>query len=73
MQLFMHSSIVKMWIERCSICHEITSSIIRIEYYENLKNNVHCVFNSQDFLPPDLEIHRDKVDTITLELFRVFS
>ena len=35
--------------------HEITSSVIRIEYHENLKKNAESVFNSQDIFSPKLE------------------
>ena len=55
----------KMWIERYSMCYESTFSIIRIEDCETVKNNVRCVFNSNNILT--------QVDTITSEILLAFS
>ena len=63
----------KIWIERCSTFHESASSIIRIEYHETLKNNVHCAIISRRILLPDPETYRDKVDTMTSKLLSAFS
>ena len=62
----------KMWIERCSICHESTSSRIRIEDHETLQTNVENIFDTHETLPPELEIHRGKVESMTSELLRAF-
>ena len=33
---------------------------------------MHCVFNSHEILPPGLETHRDKAETITSEILDDF-
>ena len=44
----------QMWIERHPICHESTSSRIRIEDHEQFQQNVECMFNSNDTFPQEL-------------------
>ena len=71
---FLHAAeFHQMWVERCLTCHEITSSRIRIEDHETLKNNAESVFISQDVLSPELKTYQGKVGIMTSELLRAFS
>ena len=45
---------------------------MRIEDHETLQQNTEWIFNSNDTLTQELEIHRGKVDVMTLELLRAF-
>ena len=60
------------WIERCTICHESTTETIRAEDHETLKFNAANVFNLHAELPPTLERHREKINSMSSDQLRAF-
>jgi hypothetical protein len=65
-------SLHEMWIEFCTICHECTTAMIRAEYYDSLKCNVVNILETHSELPSTLEVHREKVESMSSDLLRTF-
>ena len=62
----------QMRIKICYMCHQSTSSRIRIEDHEILQQNEGCMFTSNDILPQELETHRVNLDDMSSNLLRDF-
>ena len=62
----------QMWIERCSICHESTSSRIRIEDHETLQQKIQSVYLIQMEYFHKNQKHTVEVDNMSSDLLRVF-
>lgn len=61
------------WIECCTISHECTTRMIRVEDHETFQSNVLTIFCICTDLPLELEQHRESVAAIRMTIFVLSS